>query len=146
MLQRGAPVLGVIPSALFSREVAHQGLTELAEVDGMHPRKALMMERADAFIALPGGLGTLEELFEALTWTQIGIHAKPCGVLNVGGFYDHLLRFLDHLVEQGFVHQRNREHLIDDDDPQRLLERLAAKARDGGDGLAVEWTTAHRGR
>ncbi|MBK8975814.1 MAG: TIGR00730 family Rossman fold protein [Planctomycetes bacterium] len=141
-LAEGAEVIGVLPRALFSKEVAHVGLTALHEVDGMHARKALMMELADAFIALPGGFGTLEELFEALTWTQIGIHAKPCALLDVDGYFDRLLAFLDHQVAEGFVAQRNRDHLLVDDDPERLLDRLRDAAGRADAGLAVEWTTA----
>ena len=100
-LARGGAVTGVIPETLMEREVAHAGLTELIVVDSMHTRKALMASRADAFIAIPGGMGTLEELFEVLTWKQLGLHAKPCGLLNVEGYYDNLLSLLDHAVDHG---------------------------------------------
>ena len=141
VLAAGGEVIGVIPSQLFAHEVAHSGLDELIEVGSMHERKLKMSELADAFIALPGGFGTLEEIFEALTWTQIGIHAKPCGLLDVGGYYGPLLAFLDTTVARGFVSQRNRDHLRTDDDPARLLDALAsARAED----LAVEWSRLRR--
>jgi uncharacterized protein (TIGR00730 family) len=142
VLEAGRSVHGVIPHALFDREVAHRGISELIEVDSMHERKARMAELADAFVALPGGFGTLEEIFEALTWTQIGIHAKPCGLLNVAGYFDDLAAFLDRTVREGFVAARNREHLVVADDPAVLLGELE-RCRGRG-GLAVEWTTAHR--
>ena len=142
MMEAGREVCGVIPRALFDREVAHRGITELVEVETMHERKAKMAELADAFVALPGGFGTLEEIFEALTWTQVGLHAKPCGLLNVAGYYDALAAFLDRTVADGFVAARNRDHLVVDDDPDALLDELARRV--GDDGLAVEWTAAHR--
>jgi uncharacterized protein (TIGR00730 family) len=107
-LAAGAPVIGVLPSVLRDREIAHPGLSELHFVSTMHERKALMADRADAFLALPGGYGTLDEFLEILTWAQLGIHAKPCVLVNVLGFYDGLLRFLDHAVDQGFLQPRNR--------------------------------------
>ena len=125
-LDDGGRVVGVMPRALMAREVGHTGLSELLVVDTMHERKALMAERADAFVALPGGIGTLEELFEAWTWAMLGIHAKPVGVLNVGGFYDPLLAMADHLVAQRFVRPAHRAMLLDDDAPERLLARLEA--------------------
>ncbi|HYM49515.1 MAG TPA: TIGR00730 family Rossman fold protein [Candidatus Limnocylindrales bacterium] len=103
VLERGGEIIGVIPQALLAREMAHRGIVDLRIVDSMHARKALMAELADGFVALPGGLGTLEEFTEIVTWAQLGIHAKPCGLLNLGGFYDPFLGFLDHLVEAGFV-------------------------------------------
>ena len=96
-------VIGVIPDALMKKEVVHPGLSDLRVVRSMHERKAMMADLADAFIALPGGWGTLEELFEVLTWAQLGLHQKPCGVLNAGGYFDGLLQFLDHAVSEGFV-------------------------------------------
>ena len=122
----GGEVVGVLPASLRARELAHDGLTELVIVDSMHERKAIMAERADAFVALPGGLGTLEELFEVLTWAQLGIHAKPCGVLDVAGYWTPLLRFLDRSVEQGFVTQLSRDLLMVAEDPQTLLARFRA--------------------
>jgi len=124
-LATGGAVVGVIPESLRSRELAHDGLTELVVVDSMHERKAIMAERADAFLALPGGLGTLEELFEVLTWAQLGIHTKPCGVLDVAGYYRPLLSFLDRAVDQGFVTQLSRDLLMVGDDAGKLLDRFA---------------------
>lgn len=107
-LAGGAPVIGVLPSVLKDREVAHSRLTELHYVETMHQRKALMADRAAAFIALPGGFGTLDELLEILTWAQLGIHAKPCLLVNTRGYFDGLLRFLDHALTEGFIHPRHR--------------------------------------
>ena len=126
MLQRGADVVGVIPHGLMVKEVGHEGLTELHVVDSMHERKALMVELSDGFVAMPGGLGTFEEFFEVLTWAQLGIHRKPVGLLNVRGYFDPLLTFLDHAVEEGFVKPRHRALLLDDTDPAALLDRLRA--------------------
>jgi len=123
-LAAGAQVTGVIPHALHEREVGHHGLADLRVVNSMHERKALMAELADAFIALPGGLGTFEEMFEMLTWAQLGIHRKPCGILNVGSFYDSLIAFLDHAVAAGFLKPEHRGILVIDHEPQVLLERL----------------------
>jgi len=125
MVAASAEVIGVIPEALVARELAHQGVSELRVVGTMHERKALMADLADGFIALPGGLGTLEELFEALTWAQLGLHAKPCGLLDVAGFFDDLDRFLDRVVADGFVRPDSRARLIVETDPARLVERLA---------------------
>ncbi|HUO43740.1 MAG TPA: TIGR00730 family Rossman fold protein [Burkholderiales bacterium] len=125
-LAAGVPVTGVIPHALLEREVGHRGLVDLRVVDSMHERKALMAELADAFVALPGGLGTYEETFEMLTWGQLGIHRKPCGILSVAGFYDSLMVFLDHAVAAGFLKPEHRDMLIVEHDPALLLERLAA--------------------
>ncbi|MCA9053522.1 MAG: TIGR00730 family Rossman fold protein, partial [Planctomycetaceae bacterium] len=127
MLALGGEVVGVIPRCLLEREVAHHGVTELHVVETMHARKALMAERSDGFIAIPGGFGTLEELFEVVTWRQLRIHSKPCGILNVAGYYDGLLRFLDRAVEDGFIRIEHRDRLIADDDPARLLDRLQAE-------------------
>ncbi len=124
-LAAGGEVVGVIPEALMSFEISHDNLTELVVVDSMHTRKATMAERADAFIALPGGLGTLEELFEMLTWSQLRFHAKPVGLLNVDGFYDSLLAFLDQTVAHEFVRQEHRDNLIVSDDPEALLAALS---------------------
>jgi len=131
MIAAGAEVIGVIPEALVARELAHQGVTELRVVASMHERKALMADLADGFIALPGGLGTLEELFEALTWAQLGLHAKPCGLLDVAGFYLDLARFLDRTVDDGFVPPASRARLVVDTDPARLVERLARERGPG---------------
>jgi uncharacterized protein (TIGR00730 family) len=124
VLAHGGRVIGVIPEALATREVAHPGLTELHVVASMHVRKAMMAERADGFIAMPGGVGTLEELLEILTWAQLGLHAKPVGLLNVGGFYDALLGFLDHTVSEGFVAAEDRERIVQASAAEPLLERL----------------------
>jgi len=122
----GGEVVGVIPTGLFSREVGHTGLTELVEVRSMHERKALMYERADAFVALPGGLGTLEELAEVLTWNQLGILAKPVALLDVGGFWQPLVRWLTEAVEAGFVRPQHAASLRVVDDVDEVLEVLAA--------------------
>jgi uncharacterized protein (TIGR00730 family) len=119
-------VVGVIPRALVALELAHRGVTNLCVVDSMHERKARMVDASDAFIALPGGYGTLDELCEVLTWTQLGIHAKPCGLLNLAGFYDSFLAQLDHAVARRFLRPEHRSLLIADDDAERLLDRLAA--------------------
>jgi uncharacterized protein (TIGR00730 family) len=124
VLAAGGEVVGVIPGALVDREIAHRGLTELRIVGTMHERKATMAQLADAFVALPGGLGTLEELFEVWTWAQLGLHAKPCGILNAHRYYERLIAFLDHACDEGFVRQAQRAALAVDDDPGRLLERL----------------------
>ncbi len=125
-LAAGAEVIGVIPHALVAREVAHQGLTELREVGSMHERKALMAELSDGFIALPGGIGTLEEWFETWTWAQLGLHAKPLGLLDVAGYYGELLRFLDHVVAERFLHPDHRSMVLVETDPGLLLDRMRA--------------------
>ncbi|MCC6443817.1 MAG: TIGR00730 family Rossman fold protein [Armatimonadetes bacterium] len=125
-LQAGGEVIGVIPQALVDRELAHRGLSDLHVVSSMHERKATMAALSDAFIALPGGYGTLDELCEILTWAQLGLHAKPCGLLDVEGYYDHLLALLDHAVAQRFLRPEHRALLLDDTDPDRLLDRLTA--------------------
>jgi uncharacterized protein (TIGR00730 family) len=127
-LAAGARVVGVIPQALMSRELGHAGLNELHVVDTMHERKRLMAERSDAFVALPGGIGTLEELFEVWTWRQLGYHDKPLGLLNVGGYYDRLLAFLGETEAQGFVQPAQSRLLQVDVDAAALLPRLAALA------------------
>ena len=130
-LAAGAPVLGVIPRALLEREVGHRGLTELQVVDTMHQRKQAMARAADAFVALPGGIGTLEELFEVWTWNHLGYHDKPLGLLNVDGYWDRLLDFMRQTVADGFVSASQMEGLVVDADPSRLLDRLAERARSG---------------
>ncbi|WNB76101.1 LOG family protein [Methylomonas koyamae] len=125
VLELGGQVVGVIPQALATKEVAHPGLTELHVTASMHERKMRMTELADGFIALPGGIGTLEELFEIWTWAQLGFHAKPCGVLNIAGYYDALIRFLDHVAAEQFVKPQTRALLMVDTDPAALLERYA---------------------
>jgi len=125
-LAAGGRVTGVIPRRLMKKEVAHDGLTEMRVVGSMHDRKAAMGDLSDAFVALPGGLGTLEELFEVWTWAQLGLHEKPVALLRVAGFFDPLIQFLDALVARGFVRREQRDLLIVDDDPARLLARLDA--------------------
>jgi uncharacterized protein (TIGR00730 family) len=122
----GGEVIGVIPQALLDREVGHDGLSDLRVVGSMHERKALMAELADGFVALPGGVGTLEELFEVWTWGQLGLHAKPCGVLDAGDFYAPLIAFLDHLVETGFVRPAHRAMLVSAGTPDALLAAFEA--------------------
>lgn len=124
-LAGGGRVVGVIPRALVVREIAHRGLTELHVVETMHDRKARMAELADAFVVLPGGLGTLEELFEVWTWGMLGLHAKPFGLLDVERYYRPLLQFLDHARDEGFVRAAQRERLVVDTDPERLLDALS---------------------
>jgi hypothetical protein len=124
-LAAGGEVVGVLPSALERYEVAHEQLTQLERVSSMHERKARMAELADAFVALPGGVGTLEETFEILTWGQLGIHAKPCALLDVEGYFAPLLALLDSAVAERFVKPEHRALLLVDDDPERLLDRLA---------------------
>jgi uncharacterized protein (TIGR00730 family) len=126
ILDAGGEAVGVMPQALVNREIAHTGLTQLEVVDSMHERKALMAELADGFVAVPGGIGTLEELVEVLTWSQLGIHAKPCGVLDVAGFYAGLSELLDHMVREGFLRAENRGRLVSASEPGALLERLEA--------------------
>jgi uncharacterized protein (TIGR00730 family) len=125
VLAAGGRAIGVIPEALVAKELAHRGLTELRVVDSMHQRKALMADLSDAFLALPGGFGTLEEYCEVLTWAQLGLHAKPCGLLNVAGFYDGLLELFDHAVSEQFVSGPHRLLVLVEQDPQRLLDLLA---------------------
>lgn len=124
-LAAGGKVIGVIPEALATAELAHGGLTELHVVGSMHERKARMSELAGGFLALPGGIGTLEEWFEVWTWSQLGFHPKPCGLLNVAGYYDHLLAFLDHVTAERFLNETHRAMAIVGDDPELLLDRLA---------------------
>ena len=123
MLALGGEVIGVIPKALAHKEVAHPNLTELHVTHSMHERKTLMAELADGFIALPGGIGTLEELFEIWTWAQLGFHQKPCGLLNVAGYYDALLTFLQHVQAEQFVKPQHHDLLIVEEHPETLLER-----------------------
>ncbi len=125
-LAAGGRVTGVIPRALMDKELGHAGLTELRVVESMHQRKQAMADRADGFIAMPGGMGTLEELTEILTWAQLGIHGKPCGILNVAGYFDRLLGFLDHAVAERFLRPEHRELLMEAATPVALLDALAA--------------------
>jgi uncharacterized protein (TIGR00730 family) len=124
VLGAGGVAIGVIPQALVDKELAHRGLTELHVVATMHQRKALMADLSDGFVALPGGYGTGDELFEILTWAQLGLHAKPIGLLNTDGYFTGLLGWLDHTVREGFVRPAHRGLLLEADDPQRLLDML----------------------
>jgi uncharacterized protein (TIGR00730 family) len=124
-LAAGGEVIGVMPQALIDREIGHTGLTELHIVSSMHERKALMAELSDGFVALPGGAGTLEELIEVYTWSQLGIHDKPMGVLNVNGYYDGLAELLDHAVQEGFLRREHRAAMHAEPTPEALLERFA---------------------
>ncbi len=123
-IEAGGEVVGVIPQALVDREIAHPGLTELHVVNSMHERKALMAELSEAFVALPGGIGTLEELIEVYTWSRLRLHDKPLGVLNVAGYYDGLAAFLDHAVAQGFLPGAQRARLLTAAEPNALLDGL----------------------
>ena len=125
-LAAGGEVIGIIPQALMDREIGHRGLTELRVVGSMHERKASMAELADGFVALPGGIGTLEELFEVWTWAQLGLHAKPCGLLDTDGFFAPLVEFLDHLVTTGFVQPAHRSMLVTAESPEALLAAFAS--------------------
>ena len=123
-LEAGGEVIGIMPRHLVDREVAHTGLTQLRVVASMHERKALLAELSDGFVAMPGGLGTLEELFEIWTWGQLGLHRKPYGLLQVEEFFTPLLAFLDHAVDAGFIRAENRAMLVVDDDPATLITRM----------------------
>lgn len=124
VLGGGGAVIGIIPAS-FAEKVAHQGLTELHIVDSMHERKQKMFDLSDGFIALPGGMGTLDEFFELLTWTQLGLHQKPCGILNVCGYYDHLLEFLDYATAQMFIRQEHRDIVLVESSPEKLLDQIS---------------------
>ena len=125
VLAAGGSVIGVLPVGLFRTEVPHDGLTQLIEVSSLHERKAKMAEISDAFIALPGGLGTLEELFEILTWAQLGLHKNPVGILNVNGFYDKMLDYLDHAVAEKFIRLQHREMILVDADIESMFEKFS---------------------
>ena len=125
VLAAGGTAIGVIPQALVNKELAHQGLTELHIVGSMHERKALMADLSDGFIALPGGFGTFEEFCEVLTWAQLGFHQKPCGLLNVDGYYNTLIAMFDHATEEQFVRPAHRSLVLEAQDPDRLLDKLA---------------------
>jgi uncharacterized protein (TIGR00730 family) len=124
VLAAGGEAIGVIPDRLLAREVAHKGLTQLHVVASMHARKAMMAELSDGFVALPGGFGTLEELFEVITWSQLGIHVKPIGILNVAGYFDKLLAFMDSAIDTGFIRPEYRGLYVVATTPYELLERL----------------------
>lgn len=124
VLEKGGSAIGVIPHSLATKEVAHSQLDDLIVVESMHERKAKMAELSGGFIALPGGWGTIEEIFEMLTWAQLGFHEKPCGLLNVTSYYDHLFTFLEHAIDQRFVKEEYRPMIIMDEDPAALLDRF----------------------
>lgn len=124
VLENGGEVIGVIPKGLVERELAFTDLLDLRVVNSMHERKALMADLSDGFIALPGGLGTIEEFFEVVTWSQLGIHPKPCGLLNVEQYFDRLMAFLDHTVNEKFVDLEHRSMILVDEDPERLLQKF----------------------
>lgn len=128
VLAGGGRAIGVIPQRLKDKEIAHAGLSELRIVASMHERKAAMEHLADAFIAAPGGFGTLEEVFEIITWLQLGLHHKPVGFLNVAGFYDPVLSFIRHGVEEGFIPKEHAEAIEHDADPDRLIDKLLARS------------------
>ncbi len=125
-LAAGGEVIGVIPESLLAKELSHAGVTELHITRSMHERKQRMVDLSDAFIALPGGFGTLDELFETLTWLQLGFHGKPVGLLNAAGFFDHLLTFLDHMSSTGFLTLKHRSSLITETEPEALLKAIRA--------------------
>jgi uncharacterized protein (TIGR00730 family) len=125
-MSAGGEVIGVIPESLLAKELGHGGVTELRVVRSMHERKQMMVDLSDGFIALPGGFGTLDELFETLTWLQLGFHGKPVGLFNVAGFFDHLLTFLDHMTSTGFLKPEHRASMLMETDPARLLDAMQA--------------------
>jgi uncharacterized protein (TIGR00730 family) len=125
-LDAGGEVIGVMPEALVAREIAHSGLSELHVVGSMHERKATMAELADGFVALPGGFGTLEEFFEVVTWTQLGVHQKPCGLLDAGGYFEPLLALIERAVADGFIRAQHRDLVLTATEPGELLDRLEA--------------------
>lgn len=125
VLQRGGRVIGVIPDSLMAREVGHLGLSELRVVSSMHERKAVMSDLSDGFVAMPGGFGTLEEFCEVLTWSQLGIQSKPCGLFNVERYYEPLLALFNQAVREGFLNLPNRRLVLDDESPERLLAKMA---------------------
>jgi len=125
MLARGGCVIGVIPDFMMAKEIGHTGLTELRIVSSMHERKAVMSDLSNGFVTLPGGYGTLEEFCEVITWSQLGLQSKPCGLLNVESYYAPLLELFDQAVREGFLREENRRLVMDDEDPARLLEKMA---------------------
>lgn len=128
-LEKGGTITGVIPDKLYEMEVAHTGLSKLYRVKDMHERKALMADLADGFIALPGGVGTLEEMTEVMTWAQIGYHSKPCAFLNTNGYYDHFIAFFEHMEAEGFLYKGLKEQAIVEGDAGELVVRLLKSAR-----------------
>jgi len=137
-LAAGGEVIGVIPRFMVEKELAHPNLTEIHVVETMHERKAMMADRSDGAVALPGGVGTLEELAEALTWNQLGIRPAPCGLLNVDGYFDRLLQFLDRVLDDGFLRPVDREGIVVESNPAALIDRMTAAAMsvEAGDGAA----------
>ncbi|MBI2429628.1 MAG: TIGR00730 family Rossman fold protein [Ignavibacteriales bacterium] len=123
-MDNGGKVIGVIPTILVKKEAAKKDITELIVVDSMQERKAKIMEISDGFLTLPGGLGTMDELFEMMAFVNLGVHNKPCGVLNTNGFYDHLIRFVDHATESGFIRHQTRKYMVHDEDPVQLLKKM----------------------
>ena len=128
MMRLGRSVTGIIPRKIYDWEVGHENITQLLVVADMHERKAKMASISDAFIAMPGGIGTLEEIIEAFTWLQLEYHQKPCAFLNVNGYYDHLIRFLDHSVTEGFLKEKHRANLIISNSPKELLPKLVTQS------------------
>lgn len=131
VLALGGKAYGVIPKSMLKKEVAHEGLTELFVVESMHERKQKMYDLSDGFIALPGGLGTLDELFEILTWAQLGFHQKPCGILNTEAYFDNLLNFLDHIIEEKFMKEKNRKLYFTESNPTLLIEKMKTHSYNG---------------
>ncbi len=129
MIKCGGKVIGVIPDFLVEKEVAHQGLSEIIVVNTMHERKKKIEELSDGFIALPGGFGTLDEIFEMITWAQLDIHRKPCGILNINGYFDHLIAHIEHMVQEGYVANAYLGMVIMDTDPKDILERMITYSR-----------------
>ncbi len=139
VLERGGRVIGVIPDPLATEEVAHDGLTELHVVADMHQRKAMMADRADGFLTMPGGIGTFEEFFETLTWAALKLHQKPMGILNVAGYFDPLLALLDHAVAEGFLRTKHLGLLITSDDPEELVVAMLKRVPHTGPQQAVDF-------
>ena len=133
--EHGGHVIGIIPQQLVEKEAAHRGIPDLIVVASMHQRKSQMADMSDGFIALPGGIGTLEGFFEVLTWGQLHIHSKPSGILNIAGYFDGLTGFLDHAVREGFLTETHREMILVDDDPRRLIRRMRAYEAPAGERL-----------
>jgi uncharacterized protein (TIGR00730 family) len=139
VLDAGGEVYGVMPRSMVQREIAHTRLTNLDIVDTMHQRKARMADLSDGFVVLPGAYGTLDETFEILTWAQLRIHSKPCGFLNIDGFYDALFAFLDRSMEDGFLKASNRQLILVESDPQRLLDRMPAHMEEQSSRMEAKW-------